>query len=297
MSAWRTVLVTKPCRLSLKNLQFVYEPIDDDKISVPLEDITVIVLETNQATITTALVSQIAEKNIALFSCDNYHMPNGIFTPFHQHSRLSQVAHIQRDIKLPLKKQIWQKIITQKITNQAQLLDYFEINSFKVDVLKDKVKSGDSENLEAQAARKYWQLLFKDFTRDQRSLEPRNIALNYGYAIVRGAIARSLVSYGLLPTFGVFHNSELNAYNLADDMIEPLRPLVDMVVKKLEQDDVLDVNLNTSIKSALINVLVMQMKFRGEDVTLLHICDVMAHSFVKSIKLNDASYLQLPSIS
>ena len=297
MSAWRTVLVTKPCRLSLKNLQFVYEPIDDEKISVPLEDITVIVLETNQATITTALVSQIAEKNIALFSCDNYHMPNGIFTPFHQHSRLSQVAHIQRDIKLPLKKQIWQKIITQKITNQAQLLDYFEINSFKVDVLKDKVKSGDSENLEAQAARKYWQLLFKDFTRDQRSLEPRNIALNYGYAIVRGAIARSLVSYGLLPTFGVFHNSELNAYNLADDMIEPLRPLVDMVVKKLEQDDVLDVNLNTSIKSALINVLVMQMKFRGEDVTLLHICDVMAHSFVKSIKLNDASYLQLPSIS
>ena len=297
MSAWRTVLVTKPCRLSLKNLQFVYEPIDDDKISVPLEDITVIVLETNQATITTALVSQIAEKNIALFSCDNYHMPNGIFTPFHQHSRLSQVAHIQRDIKLPLKKQIWQKIITQKITNQAQLLNYFEINSFKVDVLKDKVKSGDSQNLEAQAARKYWQLLFKDFTRDQKSLEPRNIALNYGYAIVRGAIARSLVSYVLLPTFGVFHNSELNAYNLADDMIEPLRPLVDMVVKKLEQEDDLDVNLNTSVKSALINVLVMQMKFSGEDVTLLHICDVMAHSFVKSIKFNDANYLLLPSIS
>ena len=297
MSAWRTVLVTKPCRLSLKNLQFVYEPIDDDKISVPLEDITVIVLETNQATITTALVSQIAEKNIALFSCDNYHMPNGIFTPFHQHSRLSQVAHIQRDIKLPLKKKIWQKIITQKITNQAQLLDYFDINSFKVDVLKNKVKSGDSENLEAQAARKYWQLLFKDFTRDQKSLEPRNIALNYGYAIVRGAIARSLVSYGLLPTFGVFHNSELNAYNLADDMIEPLRPLVDMVVKKLEQEDDLDVNLNTSVKSALINVLVMQMKFSGEDVTLLHICDVMAHSFVKSIKFNDANYLLLPSIS
>jgi CRISPR-associated protein Cas1 len=297
MSAWRTVLVTKPCRMSVKNLQFVYEPVDEEKISVPLEDITVIVLETNQANITTALLSQIAEKNIALFSCDNYHMPNGLFTPFHQHSRLSQVAHIQRDMKVPLKKQLWQKIITQKITNQAQLLAYFEINSFKVDVLKDKVKSGDSENLEAQAARKYWQLLFKNFTRDQKSQGPRNTALNYGYAIVRGAIARSLVSYGLLPTFGVFHNSELNAYNLADDMIEPLRPLVDMVVKKLEKEDELDVNLTTSIKSALINVLVMQMRFSGEDVTLLHICDVMAHSFVKSIKLNDASYLQLPSIS
>lgn len=297
MPAWRTILVTKPCKLSAKNLQLVYEPYEESSVKVPLEDITVIVIETAQATMTTSLLSQIAEKNIALFTCDRYHIPNGTFTPFHQHSRLSQIAHLQVDMKVPLKKQAWQKIIAQKITNQSNLLRYFKKENTQLEVLKDKVKSGDSENLEALAARKYWQLLFNDFTRDQKALDPRNIALNYGYAILRGAVARSLVSYGLLPTFGVFHNSELNAYNLADDIIEPLRPMVDMVVKKLELEDELDVNMGISVKSALINVLTMQMTLNEENATILHICDVMAHSFVKSIKLKDIGCLNLPVLS
>jgi len=296
MSAWRTLLVTKPCRLSMKNKQLVYEPKDEEKITVPLEDITVIVLESNQSSLTTALLSECAEKNIALFTCDNYHMPNGCFTPFHQHSRFSQISHMQREMKQPLKKQMWQQIINQKILNQAQLLEHFEKDSFQVKILVNKVKSGDSQNLEALAARRYWGLLFDDFSRDQKKGDPRNIALNYGYAIVRGAVARSLVSYGLLPTFGVFHNSELNAYNLADDMIEPLRPMVDMVVKKLELEDELDVHLGTSVKSALLNVLVIQMKLGSENVTVLNLCDIMAHSFVKSIKLNDVGSLKLPSV-
>jgi CRISPR-associated protein Cas1 len=296
MSAWRTILVSKPCRLSMKNRQLIYEPKDEAMIQVPLEDITVIVLETNQANVTTALLSHIAENNIALFTCDNYHMPNGLFTPFHQHSRLSQIAHIQVDMKLPLKKQIWQKIITQKIVNQAQLLRYFDKDDFQVSVLETKVKSGDSENLEALAARRYWRLLFDDFTRDQKALDPRNIALNYGYAILRGAVARSLVSHGLLPTFGVFHRSELNAYNLADDMIEPLRPMVDMVVKRLEIENALDVNMGVEVKSALLNVLVMQMSLNSENVLMLNICDAMAQGFVKSMKLNDVGRLILPTV-
>jgi len=278
----------------MKNQQLVYEPKDEESIKVPLEDISVIVLENNQSSLTTALLSQCAEKNIAIFSCDNYHIPNGCYTPFHQHSRLSQIAHIQVNMKLPLQKRIWQNIITQKISNQSQLLEYFNIKNFQLEMLKNRVLSGDSENLEAQAARKYWNLLFKNFRRDQKALDPINIALNYGYAIVRGAVARSLVSYGLLPTFGVFHRSELNAYNLADDMIEPLRPMVDMVVKKLALKDELDVSLSISIKSALINVLNMEMILEQERVTLLHICDVMAQSFVKSMKFNDASCLKLP---
>jgi len=296
MSAWRTILVSKVCRLSMKDKQLVYEPKGEPTIRVPLEDITVIVLENNQSSLTTALLSHIAENNIALFTCDSYHMPNGLFTPFHQHSRLSQIAHIQVDMKLPLKKQIWQKIITQKISNQAQLLRHFEKDDFQVRVLETKVKSGDSENLEALAARRYWSLLFSDFTRDQKALDPRNIALNYGYAILRGAVARSLVAHGLLPTFGVFHRSELNAYNLADDMIEPLRPMIDMVVKKLEIEDALDVHLGRDVKSALLNVLVMEMRLNEENVLILNICDIMAQAFVKAMKLNDVSRLMLPMV-
>lgn len=296
MSAWRTILVTKPCRLSMKNLQLVYEPKDEPTITVPLEDVTVIVLENNQATMSVALLSACAEKNIALFTCDNHHTPNGLFTPFHQHSRLSQIAHIQKDMKLPLKKKIWQKIIKQKLSNQAQLLKYFKKDNFSVEVLVTKVKSADSENLEALGAKRYWYLLFDDFTRDQKRSDPRNVALNYGYAIVRGVVARSLVAYGLLPTFGVFHHSELNAYNLADDMIEPLRPMVDMVVKKLEQENELDLHLGTSVKSALLNVLIMSMRLDGEDVLVLNVCETMVQSFVKAMKENDVGKLKLPSV-
>lgn len=296
MSSWRTILVTKPCRLSLKNLQLVYEPKDEETITVPLEDITVIVLESNQASMSVALLSMCGEKNIALFTCDNYHIPNGLFTPFHQHSRLSQISHIQVEMKQPLKKQIWQKIIKYKLNNQSQLLEYFDKDNFGLEVLKDKVKSGDSENLEALGARRYWQELFSEFSRNQKALDPRNIALNYGYAIVRGAVARSLVSYGLLPTFGVFHRSELNAYNLADDMIEPLRPMVDMVVKKLEQEDELDVFMRVGIKSALLNVLVMEMRLDDEVVTVLNVCDIMAQSFVKCMRFKDISHLKLPTV-
>ena len=296
MSAWRTILVSKPCRLSMKNLQLVYEPKDEKTITVPLEDITVIVLENNQASMTVALLSMCAEKNIALFTCDNYHMPNGLFTPFHQHSRLSLISHIQRDMKLPLKKKIWQKIITQKIINQSQVLEYFDKDNLQLELLINKVKSADSENLEALAARRYWGILFDDFTRDQKKGDPRNIALNYGYSIVRGAVARSLVSYGLLPTFGVFHNSQVNPYNLADDMIEPLRPMVDIVVKKLEMEDSLDVNMGVDIKSKLLNILVMPMKFNDEKVTVLNVCDYMAQTFVKAMRLNDVNRLELPSV-
>ena len=296
MSAWRTVLITKPCRLSMKNRQLVYEPKDEKSVRVALEDITVIVIEDNRSTLTTALLSHISEHNIVLFTCDSYHMPNGLFTPFHQHSRLSQISHIQVEMKLPLKKQIWQKIISQKIFNQAQLLKHFNKEDFQVSVLVDKVKSGDSDNLEALAARRYWSLLFDDFSRDQKALDPRNIALNYGYAIVRGAVARSLVAHGLLPTFGVFHNSELNAYNLADDIIEPLRPMVDMVVKNLELVDSLDIHMGVEIKSALLNILVMEMNIDGENVLVLNICDIMAQGFVKCMKLKDVSRLSLPRL-
>ncbi|MEA1954905.1 MAG: type II CRISPR-associated endonuclease Cas1 [Campylobacterota bacterium] len=296
MSAWRTILVTKPCRLSMKNLQLVYEPKDEPIITVPLEDITVIVLESSQTTMTIALLSMCAEKNIAIFSCDGYHTPNGLFTPFHQHSRLSQIAHIQKDMKLPLKKRIWQKIISQKLSNQAQLLEYFKKDNFGVEVLVDEVKSGDKENLEALGAKRYWHLLFDDFIRDQKKLDPRNIALNYGYSIIRGAVARSLVAYGLLPTFGVFHHSEVNPYNLADDMVEPLRPMVDMVVKKLEIDDELDIDMARDIKAKLLSVLDAKMQLNGESVTVLNLCDIMAQNFVKAMKLNDATNFNLPSV-
>ena len=296
MAGWRTVLVSKPCKLSVKQLQLVYEPFEEEAVRVPLEDITVIVLETTRALITTALLSKIAEKNIALFSCDDYHTPNGLFTPFHQHSRLSQIAHLQQKVKTPLKKRLWQKIVRQKLTNQTECLHVFEIENPALGRLSEHVKSGDRDNLEAYGARLYWSTLFKEFKRDQKAYDPVNVALNYGYAIVRGAVARSLVSFGLLPTFGLFHRSELNAYNLADDLVEPLRPVVDRLVKGLALDDSLDAEFGVPLKSELLGVLNEEVSLGGEKVSLLHACDVMAMTLVKSMREADAELLRLPEL-
>lgn len=296
MGGWRTVLVAQPCRLSTKNLQLVYEPHEGETVSVPLEDITVIVIENTKSSITTALLSKIAQKNIVLFTCDEYHTPNGCFTPFSQHSRLSQITHIQQGISLPLKKKLWQKVITSKISNQSQLLSYFEIDNASLERMKNGVKSGDSKNLEAFAAKTYWGLLFDDFKRDQKREDPINAALNYGYALVRGAVARSLVSFGLLPTFGIFHRSELNAYNLADDMIEPFRPMVDKAVKTLALEDDFEMILSTKTKTGLLSVLNSEMMLEGEQVTLLYACDVVAKTLVKAMRENNAALLKLPTL-
>ncbi|WP_345969365.1 type II CRISPR-associated endonuclease Cas1 [Sulfurimonas sp. HSL1-6] len=297
MAGWRTVLVTKPCRLSLKNLQLVYEPYEEERITVPLEDITVIVLETTQASLTAALLSKIAEKNIALFSCDSYHRPNAVFLPFLGHSRVSQIAYIQQNVSLPFKKRVWQKIIKSKISNHAQLLAYCGADNTNVKRLVDQVKSGDRDNLEAYAARVYWGLLFKKFRRDQKAMDPVNVALNYGYAIVRGAIARSLVAYGLLPVFGLFHRSELNAYNLADDLIEPFRVMVDKAVKTLETEDEFEMVMTARTKSLLLSVLHSEMMLDGELVTLLHASDVAAKTLVSAMRENDPTLLKLPTFA
>lgn len=291
---WRAILVSRPCRLSLSKKQLCYEPEEGTAVTVPLEDITAIVLENNRASMTTALLSEIAEKNIVLYSCDSVHMPNGCFVPFHQHSRYAQIAHMQQAVSLPLKKRLWQRIIRQKIANQAALLARFDIDGGSVAILSGAVRSGDADNYEALAARRYWPLLFDGFARDQKKLDPINTALNYGYAIVRGAVARSLVSYGLMPAFGLFHNSQLNAYNLADDLIEPLRPAVDRAVKTLYESDDFDNDLTPRIKGILISVLHTEMQLGGESVTLLHACDVMAKSLVIAMREKCADRLQLP---
>lgn len=296
MAGWRTVLVTKPCRLSLKSLQLVYEPYEEAAITVPLEDITVIVLETTQISLTAALLSKIAEKNIVLFSCDPYHRPSAAFLPFLGHSRVAQVAYIQQNVSLPFKKRTWQRIIKAKISNHAQLLAYCGVDNSNVKRLVEQVKSGDSDNVEAYAARLYWGLLFDKFRRDQKASDPMNVALNYGYAIVRGAIARSLVAYGLLPVFGLFHHSELNAYNLADDLIEPFRVMVDKVVKTLEKEDKFEMVMTARTKNILLSVLHSEIMLEEEQVTLLYACDVAAKTLVTAMRENDPSLLKLPSL-
>lgn len=294
---WRTIIISKPSKISLKNNNFLYSPIDEKEITVPIIDISVIILETHQVTITSALLSCMAEENILVFSCDKKHTPNGIFTPFHQHSRFSLMVHLQVNWSEPFKKRLWQQIITQKIKNQASVLKIFEKKNqaYELDVISSNVKSGDGTNSESYAAKLYFNYLFENFQRRDIS-DWRNSALNYGYSIIRGLIARDLSASGLIPALGLHHKNQLNAYNLADDLIETFRPFVDSKVNDIFINEEIEKihELEFSHKVELVELLQKAVFINDEYTTLLNASSVMINSLVNCTKDNDFTKLKLP---
>ena len=288
---WRILQITKHCKLSVKNRQLVCEN-NEDKLTLPIEDISVIVLENRQIIFSNALLSELADNDIVLFSCDFSHIPSGCFAPFHNHSRYAEVAWLQVETSEPLKKRIWQEIVKTKICNQASCLKFFNKQHHqKLLEIAKLVQSGDSKNSEAFAASIYWKDLFIDFNRHDE-FDIRNSALNYGYAIIRGCMARSVVGAGLLPCFGVHHANKLNAFNLVDDLMEPFRPFVDFQVNKLNISNPKE--LNSQTKNKLVEILTQNCSVNDEEVTLLRACDLVALSVAKTIKNKNIKHLQLP---
>jgi CRISPR-associated protein Cas1 len=294
---WRTVVISKPSKISLKEHNFLYSPHDSEDIKVPINDISVIILETPQVTITSALLSRLAEENILVFSCDKKHTPNGVFTPFHQHSRFSLMVHLQTKWSEPFKKRVWQKIVSAKIKNQAEVLkltgkakEYKELL-----VLSKNVKSGDSTHLESYSAKLYFAYLFGDFIRRDVS-DWRNSALNYGYSIIRGVIARDLSASGLIPAIGIFHKNQLNSYNLADDLIEPFRAFVDYEVYKLKRDNNIPkiYELTFEHKIKLLELLQKTVLVREDKFVLLNSIATIVSSLVNATKNVNYTELKVP---
>lgn len=230
---WRSVVISNPAQLDF-HLRALRVRQDGNTAHVPLEDISILLIEHPQVTLTSALLSALADAQVAVLTIGADHHPNGVLLPYLPHSRALKVMRAQLDTSQPAQKRLWQTIVQQKIRNQAAVLARHANAGRDIRALlamADDVRSGDTDNLEGLAAQRYFRALWgDDFTRNQ----PRfvNAALNYGYAVVRAAIARSLVAYGFLPAFGIHHRSEQNAFNLADDLIEPYRPLVDAHVLK-----------------------------------------------------------------
>ena len=248
---YRVLFLANPVKLSVKNEQLI---IDNGEVTkIPLEDIECVVADTPRLNITAYLLSRFAFYNTSFFITDNAHHPCGVFLPLSvKHSRHTSVLKSQLEMTLPVKKKLWRQIIRRKIDNQAAVLKLMGIDEWReIDNLKLKVKSGDSDNIEAVAASKYFKLLFgKIFTRAGEC--GTNAALNYGYAILRGTIEKYLMAYGYEPSLGLFHKSSLNSFNLADDIIEPYRPLVDLFTAKFIDDEE---NLSTAKKAGLVNLL------------------------------------------
>lgn len=225
---YRNIFLTTPARLSVQRGQLVIE--QTEKRTVPLEDISALLIESPQVTLTARAVSSLAVSGVTVFFCDEKHLPCCQILPTNQFCRQRKLLTAQYELGKPLQKQLWQQIIIRKIENQAKCLALAgREGAQELRQMAGRVLSGDSDNREAVAAAFYFPALFGEaFSRGAE--DSRNAALNYGYAILRGCIARNLVIHGLEPCIGLHHRSELNNFNLADDLIEPYRPIVDLFV-------------------------------------------------------------------
>ena len=277
----RTLFFSNPAYLSTKNEQIVisYPDKEQETKTVAIEDIGVIVLENQQITITNGLLEKLTNNNVALINCDQYHLPIGLLMPLNGHTEQSERFKNQINASVPLKKNLWQQTISSKIMNQAGLLKEKEIPCRKMELWAKEVTSGDALNHESRAAVFYWQNLvtIENFTRGQKGIPPNNL-LNYGYAILRAITARAIVSSGMLPTLGIFHRNKYNAYCLADDIMEPYRPYVDLIVCHImETEDSYD-ELTIEIKKQLLSIATIDVFIDGKNSPLMVAMSRTTHS-------------------
>lgn len=287
---YKTLLFSSPCKLNIKNYQLVFQADNsDEKLTIPMEDISTIILDSLQISVSNYFLSMCANYNITVFTCDKKHQPISVLTPFYQHSRNTKIANKQISMGDVLKKRIWQKIVKQKIENQSNVLKLLFENDI-LDIYINLVQSGDKTNIEGQCAKKYWSILFDDFKRHSQT--KHNFALDYGYAIIRGTLSKYVASSGLIPCFGVHHCNELNSFNLVEDLIEPFRPFVDLMVAEMDTLD--EEEISKEDRGYLLTILNKQCFYKNEQITVQNACEDICQSLVKSIEKDDYKIFELP---
>ncbi len=266
----RTLYFSNPAYLSLRNGQLLLRLPEVERGNVPeqfkreaertfpIEDLGLVILDHKQIVVTHGVLECLLENNCAVVTCDSTHMPVGLLLPLEGNTIQSERFREQISCSKPLQKQLWQQTVQAKISNQAACLNRVEPNVEVrcMRVWSADVRSGDPDNLEARAAAYYWRNFFPEFPEFVRSRDGEypNLLLNYGYAILRAIVARSLVGTGLLPTLGIHHHNRYNAYCLADDIMEPYRPYVDMLVKQIVRERGVVVDLDRELKGRLLSL-------------------------------------------
>lgn len=272
----KSILLENKASITTKNLQLVIKTERREK-TIPIEDIGYIVLDNSEIYISMPALNLLIDNNTAVIICNQTHLPNGLFLSLNSHHIQQEIFKNQIEASLPLKKQLWQQTIVEKIKNQGFLLEKISKRKNNFDFLASKVLSGDTSNMEGVAASFYWKNFFETyekkfshklvFKRERHGDYPNNF-LNYGYAILRAATARALSGSGLLNTLGIHHKSKYNAFALADDIMEPFRPIVDeKVFEILHQYD--EHELNTKIKAELLQILTRTVYFKKEKSPLI----------------------------
>lgn len=292
----QTLMFTSPVCLSLKDGQMVITFKDNiDMVTRPIEDIGFVIVENPQVSISVPLLNELADNNVSVVFCDKKLMPKTMLMTLDGNTTQQESYRYQLDASAPTKKNVWKQLVECKIRNQALLLNKVGRNG---DVLKQyymNVKSGDTDNREGAAAREYWGRIFDEgFKREREGLPPNNL-LNYGYTILRAAVARALIGSGLYPAFGVFHRNRYNAFPLADDVMEPYRPFVDEIVYHLYYDGAVS-ELDNQSKGKLLRVLFSDVKMGKVTRPLENALSMTTASLLRVYK-GDADKLSLPKIA
>jgi CRISPR-associated protein Cas1 len=268
--------------------------------SVPIEDLGVLILDSPQLLITSAVMRTLAENNVSVIFTDEKHLPSSLTIPFSAHSIQTKILNSQIEISLPTKKRLWSAVISAKIANQARSLELCGKDGTALREISIRVKSGDPENLEAYAAKLYWKSFFGDDFRRDRYAGDENMLLNYGYAIVRAATARAIVGTGLHPGLGINHKNQYNPFPLADDLMEPLRAFVDVrvfsiVTEMLPDTDGSDseIKLDKGTKQEILKLLADECTYDGRKLPLLVALGYYAAT-VKQVMMGEAEKPLIP---
>lgn len=276
----RIVEISNPARLSLKNQQMVIDREGFESVSVPIEDMGILILDHTAITHTQGLLTACFENNVAVLICNAKHTPGSILLPLEGNSLHSRTIAQQVQITEPTRKRLWQTIVRAKIREQAKVLLHATGDNAPLPAYAAKVKSGDPDNLEAQAARIYWQKLFgQTFCRDP-DVSGINSLLNYGYAVMRAAVARAIVGTGLHPALGLHHHNQYNSFCLADDLLEPLRPAVDLKVYALCKKPQDEPALTPENKRALLETLSADCIINNQRLPLM----TSLHHYASSVR-------------
>jgi CRISPR-associated protein Cas1 len=292
----RTIEISRePARLTVRMEQLLLERDGQTIASIPCEDIGVVLVDQPGTTYSHAALTGLAHSDAILVVCGRDHLPAAVLLPLADHSQVVWRVAEQVAVSKPLRKQLWKQLVRAKVRAQALNLPGECHGRVKLLELAKRVRSGDPENIEAQAARVYWQhwLLGVPFRRD---VDARgvNSLLNYGYAVIRAAVARALVAAGLLPALGLFHSNRSNAFCLADDLMEPLRPLVDRRVRELQRQG--HEELEPQAKAGLLTLLADPVRMGHERGPLMVNLHRMVASLVKCYQ-GEADRLEIPKFA
>lgn len=286
--AQRTILIQSKAHLRIEHGLFKVET-DDAKATIPLEDIWVVIVESLYSTITATCMSKLCDAGIGLMICGDNHMPNGLLLPLGAHSRHAKIVEDQLAMSAPLKKQLWKRIVKAKIANQAKVLEEIGLDSSSLRAYEKEVQSGDANNREGSAAADYFEKLITVGTRRDSVYSG---SLDYGYGILRAGVGRAAVGGGWLVSQGIHHHSIYNAFNLVDDLIEPFRPLVDLIVVAYDIQE----PLTPEDKYLLARLFEYVLTIDGKRCSCEQCIEKMLDSLRSAVLEKDARKLLLPRL-